>query len=67
MQKVTVYFFTGYQISTDKIIRSKRMATLEAIKKFGCTPIMDTAKEVYTHELDDNGRYPKNKSALSNT
>ena len=67
MEKVNVYFFSGYQISTDKIIRSKRMATLEAIKRFGCAPIMDTAKEVYTHELDDNGRYPKNKNALNKT
>ncbi|MDI6722732.1 MAG: hypothetical protein QMD97_04175 [Candidatus Aenigmarchaeota archaeon] len=43
------------------------MATLEAIKRFGCAPIMDTAKEVYAHELDDNGRYSKEKSALYKT
>lgn len=66
MQKVAVYFFTGYQISTDRILRSKRMATLEAIKNFGCVPLMDTAKEVFTHELDDNGLYPKKKTDLNN-
>jgi hypothetical protein len=32
MPKITVYYFTGYHIATDQIIRSKRMATLETIK-----------------------------------
>lgn len=66
MQKVTVYFFSGYQISKDRIKRSKRMATLEAIKNFGCVPLMDTVREVFAHDLDYNGRYPK-KTDLNNT
>lgn len=59
MPKITVYYFTGYNITTDQIIRSKRMATLEAIKTFNGTPLMETAKEVDTSDLDGNGRYPK--------
>jgi hypothetical protein len=59
MAKATVYYFQGYHIVTDEIITSKRMATLETIKRFCCTPIMDTAKEVDTSEVDEDGRYPK--------
>lgn len=62
MPKITVYYFTGYHIATDQIIHSQRMATLETIKRFNCTPLMETAKEVDTSELDDNGRYPKKES-----
>ena len=57
MQKVTVYYFTGYNIRTDQVIRSKRMATLETIKRFGCAPLMDTAKDVDASTLDAEGRY----------
>ena len=59
MPMITVYYFTGYDIATDKVIRSKRMATLETIREYKCTPLKETAKEVNTSELDDNGRYPK--------
>jgi hypothetical protein len=61
MAKVTVYYFQGYQIATDEMIISKRMATLEAIKRFCCAPLMDTAKAVDTSEVDEDGRYPKKK------
>jgi hypothetical protein len=61
MPKATVYYFTGYNIVTDEIIRSKRMATLETIERFRCAPLMDTAREVDVSELDDSGRYPKKR------
>jgi hypothetical protein len=48
MPKITVYYFTSYNIVTDQMIRSKRMATLETIKRFNYTPLMETAKEVDT-------------------
>ncbi len=62
MAKITVYYFTKYDINSDRIVTSKRMATLEAIKNFSCIPLIDTAKEVDTSELDEYGRYPKNAS-----
>ena len=62
MSKITVYYFTGYKITPDQIIHSKRMATVETIKRFNCTPIMETAKEVDSSELDDNECYPKKES-----
>lgn len=59
MPKVTVYCFTGYNIITDKTLPSKHMATLETIKGLKGSPLMETAKEVDTSELDGNGFYPK--------
>lgn len=67
MPKTTVYYFTNYNIVTDEIIQSKRMATLETIKRFNFTPLMDTAKEVETSQLDDNGLYPKKESGGGKT
>lgn len=62
MPKTTVYYFIGYDIATDQMIRSKRMATRERIKRFNCSPLNQTAKEVDTSELDDNGLYPKKET-----
>jgi hypothetical protein len=62
MPKTTVYYFIGYDIANDQMIRSKRMATRERIKRFNCSPLNDTAKEVDTSELDDNGFYPKKET-----
>jgi hypothetical protein len=62
MPKITVYYFTSYDIVTDQIIRSKRMASRETIRKFNYTPLNHTAKEVDTSELDDNGFYPKKEA-----
>jgi hypothetical protein len=39
MPKTTVYYFIGYDIATDQMIRSKRMATRERIKRFNCSPL----------------------------
>lgn len=60
MATVKVYYFKCYDGKTDKEPIMERMATLDAIKGFGdkCTPLMDTAKEVDTSEIDHNGRYP---------
>ena len=62
MPKTTVYYFIGYDIATDQMIRSKRMATRERIKSFNYSPLNQTAKEVDTSELDDNGFYPKKET-----
>ena len=61
MSKITVYYFTKYDINTDQEVRSKRMATLEFINRIEGAPLMDTAKEINVTDLDENGRYPKIK------
>lgn len=67
MPKVTVYYFTGYHIATDQMLQSKRMATSETIKRFNYIILTETAKEVDTSELDDNGLYPKKVKDLGNS
>jgi hypothetical protein len=62
MPKTTVYYFIGYDIATDQMIRSKRMASRETIRRFNYKPLNHTAKEVNTSELDDNGFYPKKET-----
>ncbi len=67
MPRITVYYFESYDIIKDEIIRSKRMATLETIKRFNCTPLMDTAKDVDVAEVDGNGRYSEIESDRGKT
>ena len=67
MPKTTVYQFTKFDISQGKNIVAMRMATLEAIKLFEGTPVMDTAKEVDETEVDENGRYPKSFRVIYST
>jgi hypothetical protein len=62
MPKITVYYFIGYDIATDQMIHSKRMASRETIRRFSYMPLNHTAKEVDTSELDDNGFYPKKET-----
>ena len=57
MQKVTVCYFTKYDVKTDQEVRSQRMATLEFITRIQGHPLKDTAKEVDASELDAEGRY----------
>ncbi len=53
--KAKVYFFTKYDIVTDRFVRSKRPATLKAITRVGGTTIKETALEVDKTELDADG------------
>lgn len=53
--KAKVYFFTKYDIVTDRFVRSKRPATLRAIAKVHGTAIKETALEVEKAELDVDG------------
>ena len=57
MAKSTVYYFNGYDIRCDQVIRSKRPAPLEAIKLFNGVPLMNTAMQVDSDRLDGNGFY----------
>jgi hypothetical protein len=54
MADAYVYFFTALDRSSGKIVRSKRLATLAAIKSRG-KPIMDTQTTVDESELDAAG------------
>ncbi|MFA6985682.1 MAG: hypothetical protein WC213_05710 [Arenimonas sp.] len=53
--KVTLYYFEDYDLLEDKIVRSKRPATLEFIKKFHLHPVLDNQVEVDTSQLDAEG------------
>jgi hypothetical protein len=60
MAKVTVYYFTEYNIVTDEKVRSARPATLETIAQIENAIVLEeTAQEVDTSQLDGNGFYDK--------
>ena len=54
MADAYVYYFTTLDKSSGKSIRSKRMATLDAIKQRG-DPVMETQTTVDPSELDADG------------
>jgi hypothetical protein len=60
MDKVSVYFFEGWDGPAGENKKSLRMATLEAIKGKG-TPILETQRTVDKSDLDGSGFYPKPK------
>jgi hypothetical protein len=45
-EKVTVYRFDIYDAKADKMVRSKRWATREAIVWAKAHPLLDTAREI---------------------
>ncbi len=55
MSRVALFFFTMYDINADKIVRSRRPATLDAIEKFGGTPIMETEQRLDSSKVDEDG------------
>jgi hypothetical protein len=55
MQKITVYYFTMYDIRADEVVQSKRPATLESVVRFGGTILEDTGEDVDPVELDAHG------------
>jgi hypothetical protein len=57
MDKVSVYFFDGWDGPAGENKRSLRMATIEAIKSRG-TPILETQRTVNKSDLD-GGFFPK--------
>ena len=62
MAKVTVYYFTFFDMDTGETVRVRRPGTLEAIRDTGmesAKPLMATAQEVDEAELDDHGFYPR--------
>ena len=63
--RVTVYFFTKYDILSDQTIRSKRPATLEAIRLAFGQPLMETAEEISAYDLDEDGFRRRDYSVAS--
>ncbi len=55
MPRVTVYYFTRYDITVGEMVRSQRPATLETIVLCEGTLLEETAQHVDVSELDDNG------------
>jgi hypothetical protein len=57
MENVKVYYFRAYDIERDRMIRSKRPATLSAISALGpmMQPLMETEEEVDSSHLDADG------------
>jgi hypothetical protein len=57
MENVKVYYFRAYDIERDRMIRSKRPATLGAIRALGpmMQPLMETGEEIDASHLDQDG------------
>jgi len=67
MPQVEVYYFTGWDQMQGDNLRSKRPATLEAIKARGGTHLPETRRVVDSSELDDNGFLKRDPSSPSAT
>jgi hypothetical protein len=55
MSTITVHYFDCYDIATDESVRSKRLATVEAIHNIGGVLVSGTAQEVDASCIDDEG------------
>ena len=63
MPRVTVYYFTKYDITAGEVVLSQRPATLETIVSCEGKLIEETAQQVDVSELDEDGFYtPKGTS-----
>ena len=59
MEKVSVYFFKGWDADAGVNVTSKRLATLQAIRGSKGEPMLETQRTVDRGYLDSNGFYPK--------
>ena len=55
LEKISVYYFTCYDVQTDQVVRSKRPATREVIARCNGAVIEETVQEVEVAQLDDDG------------
>ena len=63
MPRVTVYYFTKYDVTAGKEVFSQRPATLETIVSCEGKLLEETAQQVDVSELDEDGFYtPKGTS-----
>lgn len=63
MEKIIVYYFTCFDISTRQEYKSPKMATRERIAELqkDCAPLKETAKEINISDLDPEGFYWEKK------
>jgi len=55
MKAVSVFYFEKYDIVSDQMVRSRRPATLEAIRRVECLPIVDSEEILDAEDLDELG------------
>ena len=55
MPQVKLYYFEGYDFTEDKVVRSRRPATLEFIEKHHFNPLQDSWTEVDSSQVDAYG------------
>jgi len=55
MSKIKIYRFKNYDIYRGQYVVSPRMATAEAIRRFGATMISETETEIDESRVDGDG------------
>jgi hypothetical protein len=53
--KVRLYYFEGYDFDADKVVRSRRPATLEFIERYRLRAVDENAVEVDSAQVDAEG------------
>jgi hypothetical protein len=52
---VKLYYFEGYDFHDDKVVRSRRPATMEFIERYRLRAVEDNAVEVDSAQVDAEG------------
>ena len=55
MANVRLYYFEGYDFRDDKVVRSRRPATMEFIERYGLRAVEENAVEVDSAQVDAEG------------
>jgi len=55
MDSVRLYYFEGYDFARDQVVRSKRPATLEFIRRLHLHALEDNAVDVDSAQVDADG------------
>ena len=55
MATVKLYYFEGYDFRDDKVVRSRRPATMEFIERYRLRAVEDNAVEVDGSQVDAEG------------
>lgn len=55
MANVSLFYFEGYDFEHDKVVRSKRPATMEFIERYRFQPVHENAVEVDSSQVDASG------------
>jgi len=55
MANVRLYYFEGYDFDADKVVRSRRPATVEFIERYRLRAVDENAVEVDSAQVDAEG------------